>query len=537
MSLTLTRHFVEANCQRSHQSSITFSLLTSEEIEQQTGWNDTRSDIADEQCLHQLIESHATENSEAVAVHFEGDSLTYGELDVWGNRIACELASCGVGPGDRVGLFVERSPVMIAGIVGILKSGAAYVPLDPTYPDAHLSDIVDDASISVVVTQSNLADSVPFNLTRVLMVDGCRTNETRESERLATHVTPDDRAYVIYTSGSTGRPKGVPIRHRSIVHSTLAREIVYPQPPARFLMLSSFAFDSSLVGIFWTLCTGGTLVVTRARFEQDLAGLLELVATEKISHTLCLPSLYQVILQESQPEQLATLQTVIVAGETCPRSLASLHHNVVPHALLFNEYGPTEATVWATVHRVEADDAHGPIPIGRPIPDMQAALLDHHGQPVPTGICGELFLAGSGLTDGYLNRPDMTAERFVTRSLHDGTPIRMYRTGDLACYREDGALLFFGRSDNQVKVWGFRIELGEIEAVLSEHPHVAEAVVVVKEEDTSPARPEGIIDLADVSSLVMRLGMLSPSSAHAILSNIERGPMVETLATFEEVNP
>ena len=290
---------------------------------------------------------------------------------------------------------------------------------------------------------------------------------------------PDDLAYVLYTSGTTGRPKGVPITHRNLVHSTEARLRVYGDTPPRFLLQSSFTFDSSVAGIFWALATGGTLIVPRRHQEQDMAGLLELIRENAVSHTLCLPTLYGLILREAAPADLASLRTVIVAGEACPASLVRAHHQSRPDARLFNEYGPTEATVWATVHELSPNDALDPVPIGRPIPRMHSYVLDAERRTVPPGVPGELWLAGAGLSAGYRNLDALTHERFATLDV-TGTAERCYRTGDLAVRHDDGTLAFLGRVDSQLKLRGRRIEPSGIETVLRERPDVADAAVTVQ---------------------------------------------------------
>jgi amino acid adenylation domain-containing protein len=320
------------------------------------------------------------------------------------------------------------------------------------------------------------------------------------------------RAYVIYTSGSTGQPKGVPVTHRNLVHSTFARFDMYQQPVGCFLLLSSFAFDSSVAGIFWTLCSGGALCLPMQREEQDANAIIRLMHEHAVTHTLCLPSLYQVLLEHAPAGALRALQVVIVAGESCPSSLLQWHAQVVPDAALFNEYGPTEGTVWCSVHRVSpAQPQHGPVPIGRPIPNMQLYIVDARHRPVPMGATGELLIGGDGLVEGYLNRPELTAARFIhapALSAH-----RLYRSGDLARFRADGEIEFLGRIDQQIKIRGHRIELEEIEAALAAHPSVLLAAAVAMAD--APALSD------DVDALAGALAALDAGDAQRLLDEVE----------------
>ncbi|HZN07055.1 MAG TPA: non-ribosomal peptide synthetase, partial [Pyrinomonadaceae bacterium] len=295
-----------------------------------------------------------------------------------------------------------------------------------------------------------------------------------------TPATAENLAYVIYTSGSTGRPKGVEITHRNLVHSTSARFVYYDEPVHSFMLVSPFFFDSSVAGIFWTLCSGGKLVLPPQRFEQDFAALIE---REHVSHLLCLPSVHSLLLRQASNDRLKSLRCVIVAGEPCPPELPARHFETLPHAALFNEYGPTEGTVWATVYQCPPHDrptAVMSVPVGRPVPNAQTYVLDDLLQPAPIGVAGELYIGGEGVARGYRNSAPQTAERFVPHPFATGA--RLYATGDRARYLPNGELEFLGRRDQQVKVRGYRIELGEIEMALADHTAVREAVVVAGEQ-------------------------------------------------------
>jgi amino acid adenylation domain-containing protein/non-ribosomal peptide synthase protein (TIGR01720 family) len=457
-------------------------LTASEESQIFEVWNDTRVEMPVAGCIHEFIEQQAQIQPDQLAVIGVDKSYTYGEIDRRANQLAQYLRQFGVGSGTIVGLCIERSPAMILGILGILKAGGAYLPLDPTYPRKRITFMLKDAGAKVIVTHQGHTERLPAgNETKAVCLDTLwdRIAE-HSSEPVSTSADGHDLAYVIYTSGSTGQPKGVPITHKNLVHSTLARRDYYPTPVQRFLLLSSFAFDSSAVGIFWSLCQGGTLVLPEQRLEQDIVGLAHLIQQYAISHTLCLPTLYNLLLRYAKSDLLASLQTVIVAGEICPQDLVQNHYQRLSKTRLYNEYGPTEGTVWSTVYEVPSRFHGTPIPIGKPIANSQAFILDPHLRPVPIGVKGELYIGGSGLAKGYLNQPDLTADRFIDHIFENGVEVRLYRTGDLARFQSDGNIVFLGRADDQVKIRGHRIELAEIETSLQAHSDIREAAVLAR---------------------------------------------------------
>jgi amino acid adenylation domain-containing protein/non-ribosomal peptide synthase protein (TIGR01720 family) len=454
-------------------------------------WNETASPLPVQSCLHEIISIQAARNPQAPAVITGDTQLPYDRLEAGANRLAHRLIDLGVKPGTPVGLYVERSAEMIIGILGILKAGGAYVPLEPAYPAERLAFALQDTGAPVVVTQAHLADGLPPTDARIITFEVVMgSDDAGGNSAPDTVVALDDLAYVIYTSGSTGRPKGVMVTHGNLLASTLARKEIYDAPVGRYLLLSSFAFDSSVAGIFWTLADGGALVLPAPDEEKDVRRLATIIAQQRVTHTLALPTLYRLLLAYAPDQALASLVTVIVAGEACPPQLAAEHYALMPHCLLFNEYGPTEATVWSSVYQVPSPSNDHAIPIGRPVPNYRLYVLDNRRQPVPIGVPGELYVAGLGVTPGYWNNPELTAERFPVLHL-DGYPEvgRVYRTGDLVRWRADGLVDFLGRVDEQVKIRGFRIETGEIEAVLLRHPSVREAAVVVLEPaaDEAPA--------------------------------------------------
>jgi len=311
---------------------------------------------------------------------------------------------------------------------------------------------------------------------------------------------PNNAAYVIYTSGSTGRPKGVQIPHRSLMVSNQARFAGYGEAPDVFLLLSSIAFDSSAAGIFWTLAGGGTLCIPSEDAVHSARSLTDIIRQRRVSHMLCLPSLYAAILEDAQPCELAALRSVIVAGEVCTEDLIALHLERLPGTALFNEYGPTEATVWSSVYDCRTHQPGTRVPIGTPIAGSRSYVMDSRWRPVPIGVRGELYIGGDSLARGYLGQPRLTAERFLPDPCSTGAGARMYRTGDLARYRlEDGqgTLEFLGRADDQVKIRGFRVEPGEVEALLNRHHGVREAVVVARTDASGSLRLIGYVRTAD----------------------------------------
>lgn len=379
--------------------------------------------------------------------------------------------------------MLDRSTEMALAILAVLKAGGAYLPLDPAYPRERLAYMLDDAQAPVLVTLQDLTgDQLSYNgKTIILDIDWSQIAQEND-QNLKISTSPENNAYIIYTSGSTGKPGGVPVSHRNLVHSTFARNFYYEDHPESFLLLSSFTFDSSIAGIFWTLCMGGKLVLPPQRIEQDINQLSEIITDQEITHTLCLPSLYMLLLELANPTQLVSLQTVIVAGEACQPELVRLHYEVLPAAELFNEYGPTEATVWSTALRVGVEYSDQPVPIGRPIPNTHNYILDRNNQPVPIGVPGELCIAGPGVTTGYLHDPEKTAQKFFELSFDGEPPKRLYRTGDRARYLPDGNIEFLGRIDQQVKIRGNRVELGEIESVLRSMPGIKDAIVNMQNE-------------------------------------------------------
>ncbi len=451
-------------------------------------WNNTEVGVPGEQLIHRYFEEQAKRTPAASAVTFEGKSLTYAELDSQANQVAGRLKELGVGPEIVVALYFERSIEMLIGILGVLKAGGACLPLDPAHPVSRIAFMLAETQAPVLLTHSRLQSQVPGSKAQIICIDTFPSSSNKVHSSQPCEVNPDNTAYVIYTSGSTGQPKGIRVLHRGLANSTFARIAYYPEAVKSFLLLSSFTFDSSLAGIFWTLSVGGALVLPPDQSRWELDSLSRLVEKHSVSHLLCVPSLYKTLIESSPSERLASLKVAIVAGESCPATLVKDHFVRLPLTALYNEYGPTEATVWCSVYRCEPGDESNRVPIGRPIANTQLYLLDSHMQVVPVGVPGELHIGGAGVTGGYWNRPELTAERFVPNPF-DRTPgASLYKTGDLARFLPDGNIEYLGRIDHQVKVRGFRIELGEIEAALLSHPAVRESVVIAREDTPGDKR-------------------------------------------------
>jgi amino acid adenylation domain-containing protein/thioester reductase-like protein len=464
-------------------------LSTAERVQLLLEWNATVTDSPAAQTIQELFEAQVERTPEAVAVVYEDQQLTYRELNARANQLARYLCAAGVGPDALVGLCVERSLEMIVGVLGILKAGGAYVPLDPTYPMERLRYVLADSRPVVLLTRASLCAMLPMTEIPTLCLDTQWTTVTTEpTENLLHQPLPQHLAYVIYTSGSTGNVKGVVVTHANVAHSTMARVVKYREEPSSFLLLSSIAFDSSVAGIFGTLAQGGQLVLSAAGEGLEPGILWELIYRHKVSHLLTVPSFYRLLLEHMPVTKGPSLRSVILAGEACGSDLLAKHRSLLPGVRFFNEYGPTEATVWSTVHEGRDWESTPTVPIGRPIANTQMYILDGDFGPVPVGVAGELYIAGVGLARGYLRRPNLTAEKFIPNPFSQEPGARMYKSGDLARYLSDGNIEYLGRLDQQVKIRGFRVELGEIEAAIQALPGVREAVVLVREDNPDDKR-------------------------------------------------
>ncbi|TJZ44121.1 amino acid adenylation domain-containing protein [Streptomyces piniterrae] len=477
-----------------------------------TEWNATAQPYPRERCLHELVEARAADVPDGTAVVAGDQKLTYRQLNDRANAVAAELIARGTAPETRVGVAVPRTADSVVGLLGVLKSGGAYVPIDPAYPADRLNHILADAGIDVLVGSRAALDSLPALDRTVATVATPDTDPAVPAANPATGVGPRHLAYQIYTSGSTGRPKGVAVEHRQIVASTSARTVMEAAgQPERYLVLAPLTFDASAGGLYWTLTRGGTVVFPDDSELYDPRLLGKLIRTHEITHVDGVPSQYSILL-ETDLSPHDSVRACVLAGEALPPSLVAEHYRRSPDAALFNEYGPTEATVWATAHTCRPEHADLPrVPIGRPVPNARVHLLDEHLNPVPPGLTGELYIAGDGVTRGYPALPGDTAERFLPDPFSARPGDRIYRTGDRARHLRDGSIEFLGRADDQVKIRGFRVELAEIENVLLRHPLVTEAVVRLREDQ--PGLQRLIAYVVPVGGRVLTQEALS---AHAV---------------------
>ncbi|QTL38237.1 amino acid adenylation domain-containing protein [Xenorhabdus budapestensis] len=447
-------------------------------------WNATETPYPDALCIHQLFEQQAEKNPEAMALEYQGQTLSYAELNARANRLAHQLIEQGIEPDQRVVICVARSPAMVVSLLAVLKAGGAYVPLDITYPPERLAYILSDSAPSVVVAdragQSTLSDEMLAGLT---VLDPTMPLDQPDSNPQVSTLTPQHLAYVIYTSGSTGTPKGVMVEHQAIYHRTLGVNERYGVTAQdRVLQFAAFAFDVAVEECFSSLCNGATLVIRDDSWLASMAEFITLTGENRIT-VLFLPTLFWSELA-GRDKGLAlpdALRLMIIGSEAVQKkALQDWFAQGGHRPRLLNAYGPTENTVTATCQTVVSpeDDRS----IGRPLSNTRIYLLDSHGQPVPLGGVGEIYIGGVGVARGYLNQPILSEERFISDPFSQVSDARMYRTGDMARYLPDGNLEFLGRNDQQVKIRGFRIEPGEIETRLLEYPAVQEAVVLARDD-------------------------------------------------------
>ena len=459
----------------------TLPLLSEGERQQLLhGLNATAVTHPDDRLIHELFAQHAAARPEAVAVVLEDQSLSYGELDARANQLAHYLLDLGVRPDDRVAICMERSVELVVGVLGILKAGGAYLPLDPAYPSDRLQYLLQDGAPVALLTQADLEAQLPVGELPVLRMD---VDFPVLARRLPVHdpaprtpaLTSRNLAYVIYTSGSTGLPKGVMVEHRGLTNLARAQsELFEVDAQSRVLQFASPSFDASVSELAMTLSRGACLCLAPRQALMPGEPLLATMHELAITH-VTLPSAALVACGEAT---FPALRTLIVAGDACPPALTERWHDRVR---FFNAYGPTETTVCATAQLCESE-YEATVPIGRPIDNMRVYILDARGEPVPVGVEGEIFIGGTGVARGYLDRPELTAERFTRDPFLADQGARMYKTGDRGRWLADGTIEYLGRHDFQVKIRGFRIELGEIEAKLATCPGVREAVVLARED-------------------------------------------------------
>ncbi len=450
-------------------------------------WNDTAADYPKDKCIHELFEEQVKKTPDNVAVVFEKKELTYQQLNKKSNQLANYLQSKGVKPDSLVGICVDRSLEMIVGLLGILKAGGAYVPVDPTYPEERISYMLEDADCEIVLTQEHL--ELPKINSEIIYLDADWDKiENELVENVKSKVKSDNLAYVIYTSGSSGIPKGVMVSHKNMNLSLNARKCFYKEKEMTLLFQLSIAFDTANGAIFWSLNGGNKLVIVDSDSVNNPIRFINYIKDYCITNLTLTPSYYLQLLALSEfKDNSQSLKTVSLGGEPLTPNLLTKHHDNLGFVQLVNEYGPTEAVVWASAY-ICMNKKHKTIPIGKPIDNTQIYILDKNQKICPIGISGELCISGNGLSRGYLKKPELTAERFIKNPFSTDPNSRLYKTGDLARYLPDGNIEFIGRIDNQVKIRGYRIELGEIKASINKIETIEDCVVVAKEDTNGNKR-------------------------------------------------
>ncbi|HUG34077.1 MAG TPA: amino acid adenylation domain-containing protein [Anaerolineales bacterium] len=488
----------------------THSLLSeSEERHILVDLNQTHTEYPRDLCIYDLIQEQVERTPGAIAAQFEDQSLTYKELDWRASQVADVLAANGVKPGTLVGIFVNRSLEMLVGLLGILKAGGAYLPLDPSYPKDRLAFMLADSEASHVITHTSLVSDLPHNNANVLCIDALeqwkQSTKNRRSKQADSRPKPDDPAYVIYTSGSTGKPKGVPIHQQAVVNLLCCmRQSLGIDSNSILLGVTTLSFDIAVADLILPFTAGARLVIASAEVAADGHLLAQALTDSQATFMQATPASWRLLLEAGW--QGRDSLTIVSTGEALSTDLAG--QLLKRCAQLWNLYGPTETTVWSTIYQVPPENKRGVsniVLIGKPVANTQIYILDSNLRPVPMGMIGDLYIGGEGVSLGYLNRPELTAERFIKNPFEASSTI--YKTGDLARYLPDGNIEYFGRSDYQVKIRGFRIEIGEVESALAAHPDVRQVVVVARKAGSSDASlvayvvPEPAGKEADINQL------------------------------------
>lgn len=472
------RKILEEFIKNPQQQIEEINLLTDEEQKQLLiDWNETKADYPYDRCIHELFEAKVEQIPDATAIVFEEKQLTYRELNQCANQWAHYLQKLKVGPEVLVAICVERSVEMIVSILGVLKAGGAYLPMDPSYPEERLSFMLEDSNASILITQKGFIQKFSKSNACIICLDDDWATIAHENRKFPkSKVASDNLAYMIYTSGSTGKPKGTLLHHKGLCNFITAYiKSLNIGMEDHILQFASLSFDASVMEIFTALTSGATLYLARRENLMSVLNLIQLLREYKITVLLLPPSLLSILPVEDLPD----LKILLTAGEKCTKEIVLRCYS---GRNFYNAYGPTEATVGATLYHVKnVSENEENIPIGRPHANIQIYLLDQNLQPVPLSVPGELHIGGVCLARGYHNRPELTADKFIPNPFRDEKGGRLYKTGDLARYLEDGNIEFIGRIDHQLKIRGFRIELGEIENVMLQHPLIQNAVVVVKE--------------------------------------------------------
>jgi amino acid adenylation domain-containing protein len=471
-----------------HRSISQLPLLTEAERQQFLQWDATATEYPRDRCLHELFEAQVQRTPQAVAVLFEDERLTYAELNARANRLAHHLRTLGVGPEVLVAIAMERSLELLVGLLGILKAGGAYVPLDPTYPPERLAFMLSDTQAPVLLTQERLRGRLPTHAARTLYLDSDQHIAQQPDTNPTRSASPDNLAYVMYTSGSTGQPKGVMVEHRSVVNYIAWIGRAFPLDVGdRVLQKTPISFDASVEEIFFPLASGVPLVIAGSYVHRSVAEMLATVREAKITVLQVVPSLLMGLLDHGDFRSCESLRLILCGADVMSCDLAR-RLSEKSRAELVNLYGPTETTISSTFWKFNTESPGATVPVGIPIANTQAMVVDRAGQPLPVGVPGELWIGGAGVARGYLNRPDLTSERFAAEPFSSDLKGRVYKTGDRVRRLADGRLDFLGRDDRQVKIHGFRIELGEVEGALRQHEALQDAVVLVREDRTGDKR-------------------------------------------------
>ena len=484
-------------------------------------WNDTQKNYPLEHCLHELIEKQVERNPDAEAVCFEGVNLCYSELNERSNRCGHYLREMGIGPGKIVGVLMERSIEMIVSLLGILKSGGFYLPLDPHYPKERLNLILEDTQVSILLTQSQFKDRLnEFDGTTLDLDENWSYLAKEPKTNLENLSGPNDLAYLIYTSGSTGKPNGCMISHKAICNRLLWMQDQYSLTEKdRILQKTPFTFDVSLWEIFWPLISGACMVIAKPNGHKDSDYLVQKIREDHITTCHFVPSMLRFFLKHQNVGLCLSLRHVFTSGEVLAFDLMMKFKKNLS-AKLHNLYGPTEAAVDVTYWECEEREDKK-VPIGRPIANIQTFILDDGLRSVELGQKGELYIGGTGLAKGYLNQPELTSKKFINNPLPGYGGAKLYKTGDKARYLADGNIEFLGRKDFQVKLRGLRIELGEIELALKDHTAISEAVVLVRDEEKAdPKLVAYISSVEDVPSSKQLRKFLSSKLPETMVPNI-----------------
>ncbi|GJM16814.1 MAG: hypothetical protein DHS20C13_21410 [Thermodesulfobacteriota bacterium] len=512
---------IESALQNPESCICDFSLLTNEELKLITEiWNSNNKDYGNVQSIQRLFEEQAKSTPDTIAVSFEGQNITYEELNSRSNQVAHYLRSLGTGPEVKVGLGLDNSIELIINILGILKSGGVYVPLDLSYPENRLNYIISQSNTRFIISKKSLLEKFDFHDKVHFIYLDAKSNEIEnfETENPVDLVEANNIAYVIYTSGSTGKPKGVSITHKGIANRLLwGEDISKLSKEDRFLQSASISFDASIWQIFAPLTTGACLILSSSENYQDPEYLAETISRENVTFADFVPTMLRLVTEKSK-ELNNALRCVTCGGESLQPSVRDSFFSHFKSAELHNCYGPTETSIDATCWVCDKNSAN--ISIGRPISNSTAYIVDDGLNPVPIHVAAELFIGGIGLAREYINRPDLTAESFIPNPFSENPGSRIYKTGDLARYSLDGNLEFLGRLDNQVNIGGYRIELDEISNVISEHPDIADVVVTTKSikqiKDISDSNTNNSAEITN------QLEIMDKAIALDILGEVER---------------